>query len=431
MASYRNPYASQSTQIRSIADNLADAFLPNSAAATGANLYNMRAQRYADLARKSQLDADKIRLENQKTRFEADQARRLRNAFSPNIAGIFGLDPNDPNTAQTASDLAGLLQSDKGLVPALLADRVRAGQEGGLSAAQLNDIGRLGQLVQGKAPGMDFAATEGGADLVADRKARQAAAAYAGKNPAYIERQNVMYGLRGDLQDRRAADQLDRLERRLGVTKRGQDIRSADSRYGVDTRASVTMRGQDIGSDDRRRGQDMTAATTRRGQDMSQEGREAKMAFDQSKYTPQDVKVVNGFLDVLEPLDENDVPQPITFTGDSDVDFNMHNFINSQFLGKYNQARGEGKSPTEARRIASNGLSTGNLGKTREYSTGFFGDSIDFPLYIFNDIKGMMPQVQAANPQNPTAGLSFAQQALQSFGITGDLQNLIIDDLNK
>ena len=115
MASYRNPYASQSTQIRSIADNLADAFLPNSAAATGANLYNMRAQRYADLARKSQLDADKIRLENQKTRFEADQARRLRNAFSPNIAGIFGLDPNDPNTAQTASDLAGLLQTTKDL----------------------------------------------------------------------------------------------------------------------------------------------------------------------------------------------------------------------------------------------------------------------------------------------------------------------------
>ena len=420
MASYRNPYANQSAQINSIATNLADAFLPNSAGAVNANLYNMRAQRYADLAMKSQLDAEKTRLENQQTIAEAERARRLRDAFSSNIAGVFGLDPNDPNTAQTASDLAGLLQGDKGLVPALLADRVRAGQEGGLSAAQLNDIGRLGQLVQGKAPGMDFAATEGGADLVANRKARQAAAAYAGKNPAYIERQNVMYGLRGDLQDRRAADQLDRLERRLGVTMRGQDMSSADRRYGVDKRADVTMRGQD-----------KTAQTARRGQDMSQEGREAKMAFDQSKYTPQDVKVVNGFLDVLEPLDKNNVPQPITFTGDSDVDFAMHNFINSQFLGKYNQARGEGKSPTEARRIASNGLSTGNLGKTREYSTGFFGDSIDLPLYIFNDIKGMMPQVQAANPQNPTAGLSFAQQALQSFGITGDLQNLIIDDLNK
>lgn len=420
MASYRNPYATQSTQINSIANNLADAFLPNSAGATNANLYNMRAQRYADLATKSQLDADKTRLENQQTIFEAEQNRRLRDAFSPNIAGLFGLDPNDPNAMQTATDLAGLLQGDKGLVPALLADRVRAGQQGGLTAAQLNDIGRLGQLVQGKAPGMDFAATEGGADLVADRKARQAINTYAGKNPAYIDRQNTLFGLRGNLQDRKAADQLERLERRLDVTERGQDIRSSDSRYGVDTRSA-----------DSRYGVDTRDATSRRGQDMSAEGRQEKMAFDQSKYTPQDVKVVNGFLDVLEPLDKNNVPQPITFTGDSDVDFGMHNFINTQFLGKYNQARGEGKSPTEARRIASNGLSTGNLGKTREYSTGFFGDSIDFPLYIFNDIKSTMPQVQAANPQNPTAGLSFAQQALQSFGITGDLQNLIIDDLNK
>lgn len=420
MASYRNPYANQSAQINSISTNLADAFLPNSAGAVNANLYNMRAQRYADLALKSQLDAEKTRLENQQTIFEAEQNRRLRDAFSPSIAGLFGLDPNDPNAMQTATDLAGLLQGDKGLVPALLAGRVQAGQLDGLSATELNNLGRLGQLVQGKAPGMDFAATEGGADLVADRKARQAVNTYAGKNPAYIDRQKAVFGLKGDLLGQRNADAMARLEKRLGVTMRGQDIRSADSRYGVDKRADVTMRGQD-----------MTSETARRGQDMSQEGREAKMAFDQSKYTPQDVKVVNGFLDVLEPLDKNNVPQPITFTGDSDVDFGMHNFINTQFLGKYNQARGEGKSPTEARRIASNGLSTGNLGKTREYSTGFFGDSIDFPLYIFNDIKSTMPQVQAANPQNPTAGLSFAQQALQSFGITGDLQNLIIDDLNK
>ena len=273
MASYRNPYATQSTQVNSIANNLADAFLPNSAAATGASLYNMRAQRYADLARKSQLDADKIKLENQKTRFEADQARRLRDAFSSNIAGVFGLDPNDPNTMQTATDLAGLLQTDKGLVPALLADRVRVGQEGGLSATQLNDLGRLGQLVQGKAPGMDFAATEGGADLVAQRKAQQAINTYAGKNAPYIERQRAMFGFRGDLEDQKAANQLERLERRLGVTMRGQDISSADRRYGVDKRDETQRRGQDLSSE-----------TTRRGQDMSAQGRQEKMAFDQSKY---------------------------------------------------------------------------------------------------------------------------------------------------
>ena len=120
MASYRNPYANQSAQINSIATNLADAFLPNSAGAVNANLYNMRAQRYADLALKSQLDAEKLRMENEKTLQDQEQARIISE-------GLYGsgllnsLFPNNQFAPEVGNAIINRIVGSTDLLPALSA----------------------------------------------------------------------------------------------------------------------------------------------------------------------------------------------------------------------------------------------------------------------------------------------------------------------
>ena len=36
---------------------------------------------------------------------------------------------------------------------------------------------------------------------------------------------------------------------------------------------------------------------------------------------------IDNFLNVVQPLDNENVPQPVEFTGNEDVDARMHNFI--------------------------------------------------------------------------------------------------------
>jgi hypothetical protein len=149
-----------------------------------------------------------------------------------------------------------------------------------------------------------------------------------------------------------------------------------------------------------------------------------KNAFDRSKFTPQDQKNENDLLDVLAPLDASDVGVPVEFTGKPDVDTAMHSFIQNQYASQYADARSKGLTPSQADRVALNGLARASVGKTKEYSTGVFGfrDKTQVPLYILQDLRQQFRKDQLT-------GEKAAQMLLGRFGIQGELRQQIIDDL--
>ena len=389
MASYRNPY-SQQGDVNMIGRSLNAIFNPNSPEATRANAYVARANRYQQLADQAALEAEEQRLKNQKAMFEANRNRRLAQSRAPQVQRLFNIQEGDNTTAQ---DLTSYLIDNKGLVDALFGSELLAANERGMEARDQQNLGRAMVMGAGRTPKLNDAFSERGADMVATRQAEKEAAAYAGKLGPKMELENQRQSNRRELLDTRLQNSNEQLNRRLANSNEQQKRRLQNSNQQLDRR---------LGAD--------------------KEARDDKRSYNERKFQAMDNENINNFLNVVQPLDNENVPQPVEFTGNEDVDARMHNFIEQQFRFKYNEARKQGKNPNAAKRIALNGLAEANVSKTKKYSTGFLGDSTEIPKYILADLRAQMKN-------DIQKGKTLAQQLLGRFGIEGELQQKVIDDL--
>ena len=399
MASYRNPY-SQQGDVNMIGRSLNAIFNENSPEATRANAYVARANRYQQLADAAALEAEEQRLKNQKAMFEANRNRRLAQSTVPQIQRMFNIQEGDP----TAQDLASFLIDSKGLVNALFGSEMIAANERGMDARDMQNYGRAMTMAAGRTPKLNDAFSERGADMVATRQAEKEAAAYAGKLGPKMEFENYRQGNRRELLDTRLQNSNQQLNRRLENSNQQLNRRLENSNEQQNRRLQNS--NQQL---DKRLGAD-------------KEARDDKRSYNERKFTAMDNENIDNFLNVVQPLDNENVPQPVEFTGNEDVDARMHNFIEQQFRFKYDEARKQGKSPNVAKRIALNGLAEANVSKTKKYSTGFLGDSTEIPKYILADLRAQMKN-------DIQKGKTLAQQLLDRFGIKGELQQIVIDDL--
>ena len=367
MASYKNPYNNQQNQaIDSIGRSLAEIFMPNSASNIAANNYNRQGQRYAQLAESSRLTDIEQNIKNQKAIREQEEMEYL--ATNPQLLSLFSsqLGANGRLGEILARQLA---EKD----PTLITNRFATNQAAGMSPEQAQDYARRESFNRGQLPTANFAFNENAADRINERAVERAVSAYQGKA-----------GTRMDIDNNNARNRAEEGER------------------------NRAFRGDQAELD--------RNATDNRAKD--------KKDFDRSKYTPLDRKNENDLLNVLAPLDASDVGIPVEFTGDAEVDTKMHGFIRNQYTQQYADARSKGLTPSQADRVALNGLARASVGKAKEYSTGVLGfrDKTQVPLYILQELRQQIRQ-------DPDYGKGLAQQLLGKFEIEGELQQQIIDDL--
>ena len=389
MASYKNPYNNQQNQaIDSIGRSLAEIFMPNSASNIAANNYNRQGQRYAQLAESSRLSDIEQNIKNQKAIREQEEMEYL--ATNPQLLSLFSsqLGANGRLGEILARQLA---EKD----PTLITNRFATNQAAGMSPEQAQDYARRESFNRGQLPTANFAFNENAADRINERAIEKQIAAYQGKADTRMDIDNNNARNRAEEGARSRADRAAQAELDRGF--RGEQA-ALDRGF----------RGDQAELD--RNATDNRAAN--------------KNAFDRSKYTVQDRKNENELLNVLAPLNASDVGIPVEFTGDSEVDTAMHSFIQNQYASQYADARAKGLTPSQADRVALNGLARASVGKAKEYSTGVFGfgNSTQVPLYILQELRQQIRQ-------DPDYGKGLAQQLLGKFEIKGELQQQIIDDL--
>ena len=387
MASYKNPYNNQQDQaINSIGKSLAEIFMPNSASNIAANSYNRQGQRYAQLAESSRLSDIEQNIANQEAIRQQEDMEYL--ATNPQVMSLLS---NQLGADGRLGSIIARQLADKD--PTLITNRFATDQAAGMPPEAAQNYARREIFNRGGMPTANFAFNEDAVDRINQRKIDYRIAAEKGITPFRMERD-----------DNKASNRAEEGEKnrvaRANEGKLNRKARADEGKANREARAAEGKAGRD--------------ATAQRDQN--------KNIFDRSKYTNIDYKKEQELLDTLAPVDAAGVGVPVEFTGDSEVDSAMHSFIRNQYTMKYSEARSNGKNPNQADRVALNGLARASSAKTKKYSTGFFGDKAEVPLYILQDLRQQIRQDQRM-------GKSLAQQLLGKFGVTGELQQQVIDDL--